>query len=163
MAHGPGDYQHRLYPSLRRMDDGRPVIPLDEGLAGWRCTRGYVADVAGAIALAATDERAAGRVYNVGEEAALTAAEWVRAVGEAAGWRGEVVTVPAGRLPTPGDMGQDLVTDTTRIRRELGYPESGLPADCLLQAVAWERANPPAEPPALDYPAEDRLLRGLGR
>jgi hypothetical protein len=94
MVHGPGDYQHRLYPYLKRVDDGRPAVLLDEAMAGWRCTRGYVGDVAAAIALAATDPRAAGRVYYVGEAAALTEAEWVRAVGEAAGWTGEVVPVP---------------------------------------------------------------------
>src|SRR5262249_43504319 len=32
MVHGPGDYQHRLHGYVRRMDDGRRVIPLDEGL-----------------------------------------------------------------------------------------------------------------------------------
>jgi nucleoside-diphosphate-sugar epimerase len=67
MVHGPGDYQHRLYPYLRRMDERRPAILLDEAMAGWRCTRGYVEDIASAIAPAATDSRAAGRVYNVGE------------------------------------------------------------------------------------------------
>ena len=162
MVYGPGDYQHRLYPYLRRMDDGRRAILLDEGLARWRCTRGYVEDVAAAIALAAGDDRAAGRVHNVGEAVALTEADWVRAIGEAAGWQGQVVTVPAGRLPVPGDMRQDIVTDTRRIREELGYRENGTLADRLRQAVAWERPNPPAEPPAFDYPAEDRLLQELG-
>ena len=38
-------------------------------------------------------------------------------------WRGEVVLVPRGRLPVPGDVHQDLVTDTGRIRAELGYRE----------------------------------------
>src|SRR5262249_23326497 len=68
MVHGPGDPQHRLAAYLRRMEAGRRAIPLDEGLAGWRCTRGYVEDVAAAIALAVADQRAAGKVYNVGEE-----------------------------------------------------------------------------------------------
>ncbi len=157
MVHGPGDYQHRLYPYLRRME-GRPAILLDEATAGWRCTRGYVEDVAAAIALAATDPRAAGRVYNVGEAAALPEAEWVRAVGEAAGWKGEVVAVPGGRRPVPGNMAQDVVTDTGRIREELGYREEVPPAEALWRTVEWERASPPREPPPLDYVEEDRIL-----
>jgi nucleoside-diphosphate-sugar epimerase len=163
MVHGPGDYRHRLYPYLRRMDDGRPAVLLDEAMAGWRCTRGYVEDVAAAIALAATDPRAAGRVYNVGEAVALTEAEWVRAVGEAAGWQGEVVAVPGGRLPVSGNLAQDLVTDTSRIRGELGYHEELPPKDALRQAVLWERASPPAEAPPFDYAEEDRALADLRR
>src|SRR6266704_805124 len=67
MVYGPGDYQHRLFRYLKRMDDKRPVILLDEAEAQWRWTHGYVENVADAIALAVTDERAAGRIYNVGE------------------------------------------------------------------------------------------------
>jgi nucleoside-diphosphate-sugar epimerase len=159
MVHGPGDYQHRLHPYLQRMDDGRPAILLDEGLAVWRCTRGYVEDVAAAVALAATDSRAAGRVYNVGEPDALTEAQWVLAIGTAAGWRGEVVAVPRGRLPAPGDMAQQLVTDTNRIRRELDYREAVPQGEAMRRAVEWERAHPPAAPPACDYAAEDGWLR----
>jgi nucleoside-diphosphate-sugar epimerase len=162
MVHGPGDYQHRLYPYLQRMDDGRPAVLLDEVMAGWRCTRGYVEDVARAIALAATDPRAAGRVYNVGETRALSEAEWVRAVGAAAGWQGEVMIVPRGRLPVPGNLEQDIVTDTTRIRQELGYHEEVPPAEALRRTVEWERRHPPDAALPADYVAEDALLADLG-
>jgi nucleoside-diphosphate-sugar epimerase len=161
MVHGPGDHQHRLYPYLRRMNDGRPVILLDEAMARWRCTRGYVEDVAAAIALAATDPRAAGCVYNVGEAVALPEADWVRLIGKAAGWEGEVVAVPGGGMPVLGNMAQDLVTDTSRIRQELGYREEVPPAEALRQTVEWERANPPVPPPRLDYVEEDRALAEL--
>jgi nucleoside-diphosphate-sugar epimerase len=150
MVHGPGDDQHRLYPYLRRMDDGRPAILLDEAMADWRCTRGYVGDVAAAVALAATDPRAAGRVYNVGEAVARMESDWVRAIGAAARWQGEVVAVPRGRLPVPGNMAQDLVTDTRRIRDELGYHEEVSIDEALPRTVAWERANPPPEPATFD-------------
>ena len=60
MVHGPGDSYSRLSPYLKRMDDGRPAIVLDEVMARWKCPRGYVEDVAAAIALAVVDERAAG-------------------------------------------------------------------------------------------------------
>ena len=105
------------------MDDGRPVLLLDERMARWRCPRGFVDDVAAAIALAVVNERAAGRVFNVAEPVAYSEAEWVRTIGEVVGWRGEVVTVPAGRIPLPYDMEQSLDTDSERIRMELGFVE----------------------------------------
>jgi nucleoside-diphosphate-sugar epimerase len=160
MVYGPGDSQHRLYPYLGRMDAGRRVIFLDEGLARWRCLRGYVEDVAAAIALAATDAKAAGRVYNIAEEIAYTEAEWVSRIGEAAGWGGKVVTVLRGRLPVPFNTDQDLTMDSSRIRAELGYREVVRPAEALRQTIAWERANPSAQ--ALDYAVEDALIAELG-
>jgi nucleoside-diphosphate-sugar epimerase len=159
MVYGPGDYQHRLSPYLKRMDDGRRAIPLDEGLARWRCTRGYVEDVAAAIALAVTDRRAAGKVYNVGEEEALSEADQVRAIGRAAGWGGQVVLVPRGRMAVPGNVDQDLVTDTGRVRRELGHAEATAAAEALVRTVEWERRHPP-EGVVVDYAAEDVLLAG---
>jgi nucleoside-diphosphate-sugar epimerase len=160
MVYGPGDYQHRLSPYLRRMADGRQVIVLDEGLARWRCLRGYVEDVAAAIVLAVTDPRAAGRVYNVAEPTAYTEAEWVARIAEAAGWGGRIVTAPRGRLPVPFNIDQDLVTDSRRIRTELGYTEVVAPEEALRRTVAWERDNLP-DPP-LDYAAEDAVIAELG-
>jgi nucleoside-diphosphate-sugar epimerase len=164
MVYGPGDEQRRLFEYLKRMDDGRPAIPLESGLARWRWTHGYVEDVAHAVALAVDRERAAGRVYNVGEEAAPTQAEWVRRIGAAAGWRGEVVAVDRALLPpalVPHlDTAQDLVSDSGRIRVELGYRETVAPNEALRRTVAWERAHPPAQPDPthFDYAAEDAAL-----
>jgi nucleoside-diphosphate-sugar epimerase len=168
MVYGPGDNQHRLFAELKRMDDGRPAILLDEGLARWRWTRGYVEDVAAAIALAATDDRASGRIYNVGEADTLSMGEWVRAIGREAGWRGDVVIAPRGTLPSAMtwdiDTAQDLVCDTTRIRAELGYEDSVPRDEALRRTIAWERHHPPAEVPEglFDYAAEDEVLARLG-
>ena len=49
MVYGPRDYQHRLFPYLKRMDEGRPAILLSEGMASWRSERGYVEDMGEAI------------------------------------------------------------------------------------------------------------------
>ena len=142
-VYGPGDPQRRLRPYLERMRG--PEILLDRAKASWRWTRGYVEDVGEAVALAAGDERAAGRTYNVGEEDSLTEAEWVRAIGEAAGWSGEVRGVPAGELPEgvaePFDFSQDLAVDTRRIRKELGFREPVGRAEGLRRTVDWERAQ----------------------
>jgi nucleoside-diphosphate-sugar epimerase len=159
MVYGPGDRQHRLAPYLKRMLDGRPVL-LGEGVARWRCLRGYLEDVAAAVALAVTNPAAAGRVYNVAEPAAHTEAGWVARVAEAAGWGGRVVTAPRGRLPVPFNTEQDLVTDSSRIRVELGYTEVVAPDEALRQTVAWERKNLPDQP--LDYAGEDAVIAELG-
>jgi nucleoside-diphosphate-sugar epimerase len=167
MVYGPRDRQHRTFECLKRMDDGRPAILLEEGAAQWRWTKGYVENVAAAVVLALTDERATGRIYNVGERETQTWAEWVRAIGRAAGWEGRVVVVPRNRLPEsmlPGhNTEQHLVTDTTRIREELGYEEVVSREEGLRRTVAWERANPPEQydPEAFDYGAEDQVLASL--
>src|SRR5258708_16771386 len=88
MVYGPGDDQHRLFAYLQRMGDRPPTILLVEHAARVRWTRGYVENVAAAIAQAATGERAAGRAYNVGKEPALALAEGVRRIGAQAGWQG---------------------------------------------------------------------------
>jgi nucleoside-diphosphate-sugar epimerase len=165
MVYGPGDYQHRLFSYLKRMDDKRPAILMDETEAHWRWTHGYVENVADAIALAVTDERAAGQIYNVGEPFTFTMAEWVGKVGQTAGWQGRVVSVSHGRLPEPlrWDINaeQDIVVDSSRIRRELGYRERVDLEEALKRTVAWERANPPKEIDLkeFDYEAEDAFLR----
>lgn len=160
-VYGPGDRQHRFGPWVRRMVDDRPAILLDEAKAGWRWTRGYVEDVAAAVALAATDERAAGRIYNVGEAEAPTEREWVEAVADVLGWSGEIVTAPRDRLPgelrEPFDFDYDLATDTTRIREELGYAEGVGRLEGLRATVAWQRERLGDPDPAV-YAAEDALL-----
>ena len=164
MVYGPGDYQHRLFSYLKRMDDKRPVILLDEAEAQWRWTHGYVENVADAIALAVTDDRSAGQIYNVGEPFTFTMAEWVEKIGVIAGWNGRVVTVLRGRLPEPlrWDINaeQDIVVNSSRIRRELGYQERVDVEEALRRTIAWERANPPKEvdPKDFDYVVENAFL-----
>jgi nucleoside-diphosphate-sugar epimerase len=166
-TYGSGDQQHRLFEYLKRMDDVRPFILLEEDEARWRWTHGYVENVADAIVLAVTDERAVNRIYNVGEEDALTRTEWVKSVGRAAGWNGEVLALPKAQLPEhlqcPTGYEYDLAVDTSRIRRELKYQERVSREEALLKTVAWERANPPAEidPKQFDYAAEDAAVARL--
>ncbi|HKP12844.1 MAG TPA: NAD-dependent epimerase/dehydratase family protein, partial [Blastocatellia bacterium] len=168
-VYGPRDHKHRTYEYVKRMDDGRGAILLGEGRAAWRWTRGYVENVAGAIALAATDDRAMRRAYNVGDADALGELEWARVIAEAAGWAGEFVVAPDEELPAhlraPYNFAHHLHADTGRIRRELSYTEHVPRAEALRQTVAWQRANRPAQLDArlFDYAAEDALLDGLKR
>src|SRR6266576_3744993 len=164
MVYGPGDYQHRLFSYLKRMDDKRLAILLDEAEAQWRWTHGYVENVADAIALAVTDERAAGRIYNVGEPFTFTMAEWISKIGQAAGWSGRVMLVPRGRLSEPLRGGinaeQDIVVDSSRIRKELGYVERVGLDEALRRTIAWEQAHPPEKvnPKEFDYDVDDSFL-----
>jgi nucleoside-diphosphate-sugar epimerase len=168
MVYGPRDGQHRLFEYLKRMDDSRSAILLGAGAARWRSNHGYVDNVADAIALAVTDDRAAGHVYNVGEEDSLTQTEWIQCIAEQAGWQGSIVTLPPDRLPAhlkPGiDTEHDLAVDTTRLRAELGYQETISRPEALRRTIAWERVNPPelVDPTQFDYDAEDTALRELG-
>src|SRR6266542_4153780 len=62
-VYGPGDLMHRLFfGALKWMFDKRPVILLDEGVARWRFSHGYTENLALAVLLAITQDRAAGRV-----------------------------------------------------------------------------------------------------
>jgi nucleoside-diphosphate-sugar epimerase len=127
-------------------------------------SRGYVENVARAVVVAVSADRAAGRTYNVAAPDALNEAEWVRAIGAELGWDGKVVVadpeaLPAElRVPLPA---QDLFADTSRIRAELGYEESVSRAEGLRRAIQWERAQQRAEP-SPDYTSEDVALRSLG-
>jgi nucleoside-diphosphate-sugar epimerase len=161
IVYGPGDRQHRLFEHLRRMDQGRSMIPIRRDYGSWRCTRAYVENVASAIVLALTHAAAAGRIYNVGEEPPFREAEWIRKVGAVAGWQGEVVPVPEAALPDLPDLSteQDLVLDTSRIRRELGFQEVVSLEEGLERTIRWERDNPPEPLPSPpDYAAEDRAM-----
>jgi nucleoside-diphosphate-sugar epimerase len=161
-VYGPGDRQHRLRPYVQRMVDGRPAILLQREQASWRWTRGFVENVAAAITRVVTDERAAGRVYNVGEETAWTEWEWVGKIGAALGWNGAVVALDADRLPDPlrqpFDWRYDLSTDTSRIRRELGYAEPVSIEDAVDRTARWERQELQGAE-RLDYEAEDAAIR----
>jgi nucleoside-diphosphate-sugar epimerase len=161
-VYGPGDKGYRLRPYLQRMADGRPAILLGDEQARWRWTRGYVENVAAAIALAVTNGRAAGCIFNVGENPTPTEREWVERIGAAAGWHGKVVTVPSDELPThlrqPLDWRYDLHTSTVRIRRELGYAEPVSPQGAWERTFAWERSHLRKVDRPDYYAAEDAVL-----
>jgi nucleoside-diphosphate-sugar epimerase len=158
-VYGPHDAQHRTAAYVQRMRDGRPVILVAESLAPWRWTRSYVEDVAAAVALAVTDERASGRIYNVGAPRAMSEVEWISWIGRALDWYGEIRVVPDTDLPEAMlpelNPQQHLVVDSSRIREELGFGEVVDPADAMVRTVSWE-ADQEHEP--IDYTAEDAAL-----
>jgi len=80
----------------------------------WRWTHGYVENVAAAIVLAATCPAVPSTIYNVGEEQTPTISE-------------RLAGLPPSQVPvdTGGqfNFAQNVVYDTSRIRRELAYGE----------------------------------------
>lgn len=161
--YGPEDYLRRFYPLMVRMIDGRPHILLGSSQADWRWTHAFVGDAAAAIALAAATLSPHSRVYNVGEVKTPTVRERISHIATVFGWEGKIGVIEDALLPdymqTPGDFSQDLVFDTSKIRRELGFKEAGDYYDGLAASVEWYRANPPAHLAGklFNYAAEDAL------
>jgi nucleoside-diphosphate-sugar epimerase len=164
MIYGPGDYARRFHPVLKRIDDGRRTIIYEEGWSAWKAPRGYVENVAAALALAVVDDRAAGRIYNVAETPAFSELEWARKIAAATGWTGEFIVLPKDRTPKhlqhPGNSAQHWETDSTRIRGELEYGEPVPIEDGIRRTIEWERSNPPGDfnPHPFDYAAEDAAI-----
>ena len=166
MVYGPGDPIHRFHFLLKRMDDGRRSIVFADDVAALRTPRGYVENVAHAIALAAMSERASGRIYNVCEPVAFSELDWAKKIAAATSWDGEFVVLPHDKTPKhllmPGNTTQHLVASSDRIRKELGYRELISPDESIHRTINWEREHPPANPMAqFDYPAEDEALSRL--
>ena len=163
MIYGPGDPLHRFHPVLKRIDDGRKQIIFADDVAPLRTPRGYVEDVAAAVALATTSPQAAGRVYNVSEAESFGELDWARKIAAATGWAGEFVVLPHDRTPAhllwPGNTAQHMVASSERIRKELGYRELLPREEAIHRTIAWERADPPADALAqFNYDAEDEAL-----
>jgi nucleoside-diphosphate-sugar epimerase len=161
MVYGPRDPLHRFQPIVKRVLDGRRVILFSADMAQWRATKGYVEDVAAAVAAAAVTDRAARRIYNVGEADTLTELEWAQHAGRALNWDGEFRVLPDDRVPAylraPGNTAQHWIGDTTLIRDELGFREAVPREEAIRRTIDWERSNPPAgfSPHQFDYAAED--------
>ena len=167
MVHGERDAQRRFYAIWKRISDGRRAILLSTGFAGFRSSRTHVDNAAHAVALVATDERAAGRIYNVGEADALSFGEWAGLIGKQMSWGGQLVVRPSDELPPhlkderPDMWEHHLVADTSRIRRELGYREVVSREEGLRRTLAWYAdvlAPNPKTAGNLDYEAEDAAL-----
>ncbi len=164
MVYGPGDPLHRFYPTLKRIDDHRQAILLEESYARLHPPRGYLEDVAAAIALAAVSDRSVGETYNIASDQQFTELEWAQKIGQVAGWKGLVLALPKEQTPShllsPLNTEQDWLVSSAKIRKELDYREP-VPLDIgIARTIEWERAHPPAQidPKQFDYEAEDAAI-----
>jgi len=137
MVYGPGDGQHRVCEFLKEMDKGSVVIGRNR--ARWYLPRGYTENMAHAITLAVTDEKARGKIYNAGEEKNLSVMEWACKIAEAAQWEGEILETED--ICDENNYEQDIIVSTEKIRRELGYREIVSLEEGLRRTVAWEREH----------------------
>jgi nucleoside-diphosphate-sugar epimerase len=164
MVYGPGDPLRRFYAVVKRIVDGRRHIIFPDTLAAWRSPRGYVENVGAAIALAATDDRATRRIYNVCEEPSFSELEWAEKIAHEMQWPGDFVVLPAERTPAhllrPGNADQHWTTSSARVRRELGYEEPVPLNEAIRRTILWEKENPPADSflTRFDYAAEDAAI-----
>ena len=165
-VYGPNDPQHRLfhYFKLKPLHDNRPFILLDKGYANWLWSQGYVEDVAYGIALAITNERAAGRLYNIAELQTRTMLEFIQAIGDQLNWQGEIIQVPSSHLPDelgiPLRTEQNIIVESKRIRKELGYQEIYSFKEGLKKTLDWELAHLPEEINHVDE-KDDEMLNEL--
>ena len=136
-VYGPNDAQRRFYDWIDAMHRSDDVIAIDEAMARWRWTRGYVANCADAIVHAAFDERAAGQTYNVGEIDAPAEEEWLRLLTLIYKWSGRIERRPG--LGPPLDFRFHIHTDTSRLRDELGWREHVSRGEALASLLRWRR------------------------
>jgi nucleoside-diphosphate-sugar epimerase len=123
MVYGPEDPQKRVSGYLQRLRASGSELRLNATEAAWRCTRGYVEDVAWAIRLTALAGGGAEQLFNVGEADGLSELEWARAIAAAVEWPGRVISDPAEPPSMPANWRIPLLVDTRRIRAGLGYHE----------------------------------------
>ena len=167
MVYGPGDYIHRFYYLLKRMDDRRPFILFSDDMAAWHTPRGFSENVGNAIALAATSEKAAGRIYNICEEESFSELDWAQKIAREVGWKGDFVVLPREKTPRhllfPRRIEQQFIATAARIRQELGYKEPISIEEGIRRTIPWERANPPQQVwfAPFNYEAEDKVMQKL--
>ena len=164
-VYGPSDAQRRFYPYVRRVADGRPAILLGKVEADFRFSHVFAADAARASVLCVTNDRAAGRTYNVSEPGTPTHRERIEQLGAALGWHGRVISVPdadvprdVAQPPSQPDFSHHLEMDSRRIRSELQFSEVVTSEEGYRQTAEWLLANPPSWANAPDYVREDALI-----
>ncbi|ATQ41308.1 NAD-dependent epimerase/dehydratase family protein [Caulobacter mirabilis] len=142
MVFGPGDRQRRFAWLIAPMAAGRAEIAAPAAWLDWRTSYGFVEDVAAGLALAATHPAAGGRVYNIGPAEPLSHRDWAARLADVMRWEGRLVEAGEPSGPLAGlDLAYPLVTDTARIRAELGYEEAMAPGEALRLTIADELAR----------------------
>ena len=143
MIFGPGDKQHRFAWAINAVKKGG-VIELDQRAAKWPNSYGYIDDVAEAMVLAATSSKAAGRIYNVGQNFVRNPIEWLLTFAVVLNRPVEVLEVPPEKRglqaerADASDLSYPLTLDSSRIRHELGFTEIVPEREALLRTIASE-------------------------
>lgn len=140
MVFGENDYQHRLLPYLKQINEGNKTIELSKNFAYWRSCRAYVKDVAEAVCLAITKDKAKHQIYNVAEPNNYTEKDWLSKILKLINWNGEVIIKTSDDNSDNDEetLKQHLMIDSSKIRAELGYKEN-LPIEKQIKnTIRWE-------------------------
>jgi nucleoside-diphosphate-sugar epimerase len=181
--YGPRQLAPKEWSVIRRVLDGRRVLPMMEGGLTLE-SRAYVEN-AGAAVLLAVDkpEASAGQTYNIADQHTPSDIVRARTIADILGADVEFVSFPrsAGRPAHYWGRGRDLETgtrgepppvahrllDVGKIVRELGYSDPVRFEDAMKRTVQWYLKNPiereSEEERVLgdpfDYAAEDEFIR----
>ncbi|MHB1445986.1 MAG: NAD-dependent epimerase/dehydratase family protein [Acidimicrobiales bacterium] len=165
----PGIYGPRAplaheWAVVRRILDRRPFMIMPHDGATY-FQRGYAANVARLVLLAANCPAAAGRAFNAGDETVLSARGVAQVIADELGTDMELVGLPAPWCPGVYPLAEKstLVLDLHAARSVLGYSDV-LDAEAATRFTArWLAEHRPADVSPVfagtfDYPAEDALL-----
>lgn len=171
--HGPGSGLPREWWFVKRILDGRKVMPL-----AYRGTsRFHTTSVANIAALTrVVVEAPANRVLNIADPSAPSVAEIAAAIAQHMGYQGRIVEVPGDDYParlgrTPYSVPRPFILDV-RAAEAVGYSPATTYADAVRSTCDWlvETASVgdwrdrfPAiarRSDFFDYREEDRLLAG---
>lgn len=167
--YGPGSRIPREWWFVKRILDGRKVIPIPRGGSRFHTTS--VANIAALTRVVI--EVPANRVLNIADPSPPSVAEIVAAITHHMGYKGQIVEVPGEGYPphlkAPYSVARPFILDV-RAAGELGYSPATTYADAVELTCNWlvETATdgdwrerflcfrPPPDP--FDYAEEDRLL-----
>lgn len=168
LAHlyGPRDPMCAEWFFARRVLDGRRRIALpDAGMP--ICHRGFVQNMAWGVVQALAVPRAAGQVYNLGEEKLYTVAQLAQGVARALNHTWDLYSVPGHLWTTP--YAHTSFLELRKARAQLRYKDRMIPRDGLELTLAWLCQNPrgddwtwPGIDAPFDYGREDELIDRVG-
>ena len=164
--YGPRDPRSAEWFFTKRVLDERKHIAVPD--AGFQiCHRGFVQNAARGVVQALTSAKAAGQVYNLGEEKLYTLAQLARAVANALDYGWDIYSVPGHLWRTPYD--HTSFYDLSKARAQLRYRDSMIPRDGLELTIGWLCQSPPKDwswpgiENPFDYAREDALIEEHGR
>lgn len=145
--------------------DKRPYIVVPDGGTSY-FHRAYVKNAARLLLLCAFHPKAAGQVFNAGDERVMSAADVVETIASELNHELAIEPVPAlfcrGIFPMADRATQIL--DISKARNLIGYSDVIDVETATRETAQWLAHNPPdlsdsraGGPPAIDYAMEDRL------
>tara|TARA_R110002051_G_scaffold137753_2_gene210254 strand:+ start:5894 stop:6808 length:915 start_codon:yes stop_codon:yes gene_type:complete len=133
----------RVKDYLDPMLDGAQTITIATDVMPFQISRTSHQNAAAAVICAALARQKGQHIFNVAEPVAMSERQWAQQIAQVIDWTGGIITGPPRGDEAPI---QNIVVDTAKIRRELGYHEPHDPAIALRDNVlfhAHQRMNKP--------------------